>query len=884
MSLYNIPHGLTSNSSCSACPKIPYHWEMQHICGASEYFMTISKVPNTEDTIKFMLDTENFTYNVDSFRDTLHLLVGTLKNPFVAPVIIQTIEAFMNRVGYQGCDYAALLWWDFMNNVFQNKEAIRYPRFIKLIIDDLMKKFPNIPQKINEDYHSIKDNIPLVSDTTGNLLVRRMLIPNEFLTEEIRATDDLKEYEKVFMNVAIPMNQPQPGKKRKQTTGESSSSRKSHKITIKKKKQSTTLIPPPGDDRERDEVAEATIISFTLHKTTLAAEAQENIAKVPEKLDEDETEKLIECDEDEESFVSEFADSMINEDVDDFSTRIEPGSHKEHPENVNNDDEEIEKEETNDDVEKTDEVVKEKDNDEGASGSMKFRNMKEAGVRDVSMNPLASIDLQHRRINLHFKDRMHMNLLDGFTDCTSPLTLPKVSKQPTLGLVFGALDFSTRRLELTATYSILTITELDWIERDGDGALESQYRVFYQKVRVGSTYDTPTSWVQLVNFLHRFNPCRISHGFFDVLWFGSTHDVLLSNDVLKDVVDRMYACLTSQHIKKMSPLGLFECSMDGISATPVVKVLKWCCVVDVCIMCISLQWVSDYELEAPKEASQFPEQAPPSPDYVPGPEHPPSPDYVPGPEHPPSPDYVPSPEVPDCYIADSDPEEDPHDDLEEDHADYPADGGDEKEEEESYEDDADDEDDDEASKEEEDGDEEEEEHLASADTSTIPIDDPVSSAEDKRHLRQTDLSMLSAPTPPSPPLSILTLLSSPLPQISSPPLPLPSPTHTSPTYSEALLGYRATMIRSRATLTLPLTAPHYLCYSLLLTVAVRREVGYGITNVSDDMVRDMEGRAPTTLKELSQRVTDLAATLARDTHDMYVHIEDAQDDQALLRA
>ncbi|GJX65700.1 hypothetical protein Tco_0300043 [Tanacetum coccineum] len=38
---------------------------------------------------------------------------------------------------------------------------------------------------------------------------------------------------------------------------------------------------------------------------------------------------------------------------------------------------------------------------------------------------------------------------------------------------------------------------------------------------------------------------------------------------------------------------------------------------------------------------------PPSPDYVPGPEHPSSPDYVPGPEHPPSPieiPYIPEPE------------------------------------------------------------------------------------------------------------------------------------------------------------------------------------------------------------------------------------------------
>ncbi|GJU51670.1 retrovirus-related pol polyprotein from transposon TNT 1-94 [Tanacetum coccineum] len=53
---------------------------------------------------------------------------------------------------------------------------------------------------INEDYHSIKDDIPLVSVyTTGNVLVQGMLIPDEFVTEEIRATDDFKEYETVFV-------------------------------------------------------------------------------------------------------------------------------------------------------------------------------------------------------------------------------------------------------------------------------------------------------------------------------------------------------------------------------------------------------------------------------------------------------------------------------------------------------------------------------------------------------------------------------------------------------------------------------------------------------------------------------------------------------------
>ncbi|GKF80452.1 hypothetical protein Tco_0239054, partial [Tanacetum coccineum] len=109
-------------------------------------------------------------------------------------------------------------------------------------------------------------------------------------------------------------------------------------------------------------------------------------------------------------------------------------------------------------------------------------------------------------------------------------------------------------------------------------------------------------------------------------------------------------------------------------------------------------WVSDPKLEALEEATQSPKQAPPSPDYVPGPEHLPSPDYVPGPEYPeylvPSNDEVPiedqalladaSPTaLSPSYVADSDSsEEDPEEDTEEDHVEYPADGGDDDDEEE----------------------------------------------------------------------------------------------------------------------------------------------------------------------------------------------------------
>ncbi|GJR34638.1 hypothetical protein Tco_1210322 [Tanacetum coccineum] len=131
-------------------------------------------------------------------------------------------HAVINRTNV---DYAALLWWDFMNNVRQKKEAIQYPRFIKLIIDDLMKKFPEIPQRIEEDYHSIKDDIPLVSVYTllSIVLVYEGCIIGCFFTKMIRLP-------------LMTLRSMRRWKKRKQSVGESSSPRKLLKITIRQQK------------------------------------------------------------------------------------------------------------------------------------------------------------------------------------------------------------------------------------------------------------------------------------------------------------------------------------------------------------------------------------------------------------------------------------------------------------------------------------------------------------------------------------------------------------------------------------------------------------------------------------------------------------------------
>ncbi|GJU20315.1 putative reverse transcriptase domain-containing protein [Tanacetum coccineum] len=292
------------------------------------------------------------------------------------------------------------------------------------------------------------------------------------------------------------------------------------------------------------------------------------------------------------------------------------------------------------------------------------------------------------------------------------------------------------------------------------------------------------------------------------------------------------------------------------------------------------QWVSDDKLEALEEAPQSPGQAPPSPDYVPGPEHLLSPDYVPSPEEteqaPLSPDYIPEPEYPEYlvpsddevpiedqplpadaspialslgYVADSDPEEDPKDVLKEDPDDV----------DESFGDDADDEDEEEAS-EEEDDDEDDKEHLALADSSAVPIDDPVPSAKNTEAFETDE----SAPTPPSPrPRKARISIPSVSLLVPSPPLPLPSPpTYTSLTYVDAPLGYRATMIQSRVAspsthhpseipsppLLLPSTThkddipeadiplQKRACFTAPTgRHPMSREVGYEITDVWDDM-------------------------------------------------
>ncbi|GKC66840.1 hypothetical protein Tco_1099438, partial [Tanacetum coccineum] len=315
------------------------------------------------------------------------------------------------------------------------------------------------------------------------------------------------------------------------------------------------------------------------------------------------------------------------------------------------------------------------------------------------------------------------------------------------------------------------------------------------------------------------------------------------------------------------------------------------------------QCVSDAEPQSPEAALQSPEHALPSPDYVPGPEHPPYPDYVPDPEYPkyvaPFDDGVPADDQPlpvdasptalsPGYIADSNPEEDleedPEEDLEEDPADYPVDGGDDDDDDDDEEEEAFEEDEDEARK-------------------TVRLQPPMAASTEA-----LIAEFASAPTPSSPPSSPLSPWSSPLPQIPSPPLPSH---HDS---VESCITIHPPSIRD--TITTPVVTIHcsqrrysrgeyatskespFFAHTSMYEIGesssaaaarqtrrtLARSVDYGFINTVDASIRASESRAMAAVGEVNERVTDLAITQTQEAQELYVRCDNAQDDQALLRA
>nr|GEV72530.1 putative reverse transcriptase domain-containing protein [Tanacetum cinerariifolium] len=273
------------------------------------------------------------------------------------------------------------------------------------------------------------------------------------------------------------------------------------------------------------------------------------------------------------------------------------------------------------------------------------------------------------------------------------------------------------------------------------------------------------------------------------------------------------------------------------------------------------------------------------------------------------------------YVADSDPKEDPEEYPEDDQANYPADGedGDDKPSDDDDDDDTGDEDLEEEPFKDEEDDEEEEEHLASTESSAVPIVDPVLPAEDTEALEadeptyvpgspiiiplsQTRLRRARKTVRPEPPMSasmeacIARYAALPLPPLLGPSLTLPSPSPltTSPFDTGAPLVYRASEIKMRALL--PSTScmtdtPEADMPPLKRACLTTLALGFKIRESSTAGAARQPGPTESDLRRyrvekagVNERVTELDTTVRQRKDEFEIHFEEAQDDRALLRA
>ncbi|GJY71676.1 hypothetical protein Tco_0475379 [Tanacetum coccineum] len=154
-----------------------------------------------------------------------------------------------------------------------------------------------------------------------------------------------------------------------------------------------------------------------------------------------------------------------------------------------------------------------------------------------------------------------------------------------------------------------------------------------------------------------------------------------------------------------------------------------------------------------------------------------------------------------------------------------------------------------------------------------------------------------APQSGTPPLGTLLLLPIPLPTSSSPPLLLPFTDCKADVLKVTLpprkrlciaLGPRYKIGECSYAPTARPTGGFRADYGFVGTLDAEirpdldREIGYGITNVWEDPNEIAEEIPATDVAELGQRMTNFVTSVRQDTNEIYVRLDDAQDDRLVM--
>ncbi|GKB82201.1 hypothetical protein Tco_0949096 [Tanacetum coccineum] len=150
-----------------------------------QFWKTVKKVPNANETIHFMLDRKGITYTIDMFRLTLQLLVETLENPFCT-----------SNFGIHTTIYE-----DHMCSIVVLPQEH---------LDMIRQRLTFFRSFISWSIVFMLTMLLFYGGTLFATYSRTKMLSNEFLTNDIRATKEYKENEKAFIGIDVPTIQPQP--------------------------------------------------------------------------------------------------------------------------------------------------------------------------------------------------------------------------------------------------------------------------------------------------------------------------------------------------------------------------------------------------------------------------------------------------------------------------------------------------------------------------------------------------------------------------------------------------------------------------------------------------------------------------------------------------
>ncbi|GKB26150.1 hypothetical protein Tco_0865551 [Tanacetum coccineum] len=157
-------------------------------------------VDDEKYAIRFKIDQQEVDLTLDTFRTILQLPQVTTEKPFAQPAEFITIEKFLKIVGYEGgVTYATKFLikhltqpWETLFKLLNRYTTTRLMRLDQTKINTL-QMFHALVNNHHVDYERIIWN--------------DLVIPDEFLTREIKKTESYKDYDADYNGMKVPMTQ-----------------------------------------------------------------------------------------------------------------------------------------------------------------------------------------------------------------------------------------------------------------------------------------------------------------------------------------------------------------------------------------------------------------------------------------------------------------------------------------------------------------------------------------------------------------------------------------------------------------------------------------------------------------------------------------------------